>query len=163
MNLPTSREQTAGGATPVSSVVLNAVQDCIIGAKHAPLTIPIGASDWKAEGGGATYGTAAGKWTWGGFDDITVALRLPIGTRITGARFNYNRTAGTLNFKIQKMLANAGAWTDIATGSDAALAGAQVKTLACTETVVADTQYRLYIDSSGVATSDVTSFTIDRL
>lgn len=170
MTLPTNRLVTLAPSSAIPSALLNLLQDCIIGMKYPTITHPISPGSWLSEGAGGkwtggafAYAVGTGKWTSSGFDDITVGISLPVGTVLRGATFNFNRTSGTLNFKIQKKLAGAGAWTDIVTVSDAATVGAAVKTLSCAETIAVDTAYRLYLDSSAVATFDVANYTHDRL
>jgi hypothetical protein len=151
-----------GQAQSIFTAIKFAVPVTFAGGITNTNTVQVAASDWKAEAAGVTYSFANAKWTWTGFDDITTGIRPIVGKRLTGARFCFNRTAGTLNFSIQKRAAGAGAWANVVTGSDNATAGAGVKVLACTEVVAADTQYRLYVDSSGVATFDVASFDYDQ-
>jgi hypothetical protein len=128
-------------------------------AKHGVRTVQVDASLWTRAGAAAVYND--GVWTFGSFDSIVVGIRPEVGKRITGARFCFNRTGSTLNFKIQKRAAGAGGWTTIVTGADSATVGAGVKVLACADVVAADTQYRLWVDAVS-ATFDVSSFDYDQ-
>lgn len=85
MALPTSREQTANNSMPISSAVLNAVQDAIIGAKrkewYTPLWItPRFAGSWTVDVTGYIVSSA-------GVGGHMFLPGIDIGDRITGFNF----------------------------------------------------------------------------
>lgn len=75
MGLPTSREETATGASPVSSVTVNAIQDAIVGGK------------------------VAAHWRWYAFDNrapVLTNIALDNGGGVYDGRIRANGGAGTL-------------------------------------------------------------------
>ena len=86
MGLPTAREYTVTSATPVTSALLNALQDSVIGAKHPAI------DDWRFPAWLYTSGTAwtflagpgAYYWTSGGAAVGVAQVSTRVGDRITG-------------------------------------------------------------------------------
>lgn len=108
MGLPGSRERTYGTTEPVRGTDLNAIQDAIIGAKHASLTLwffPAGRV--VTAGGGALTGnsgwvseSAGSGWACG--------VPLFQGTRITGAKVRYQGSGAEVFPFSMSMLLNRG-------------------------------------------------------
>lgn len=87
MTLPVSRDQTATPASPVSSALLNKLQDMIVGRKHPTLTLHIPALAARTatalpsiNNQGASAVTAATVM------DFYVPVQIPEGCRITAVR-----------------------------------------------------------------------------
>jgi hypothetical protein len=149
----------SGQAQSIYSAVKFAVPVTFAGGIVGTRQIAVDALSWVKAGASATFDATLWKWTFPGFDSITVPIRPEVGKTITGARFCFNRTGSTINFKIQRRTTGAGAWTDVVAGSDSATVGAGVGVLSTSHVVLADTQYRLYFDAVS-ATFDASSFDI---
>jgi hypothetical protein len=92
MPLPTSREETATPANPVSSNTINAIQDSIVGAKFPLRTVWTPPRNLYLAGGVAPSNAAQVLTSTGAADVWCDALPLPPGTRITHIKA---RTFGT--------------------------------------------------------------------
>jgi hypothetical protein len=148
-----------GQAQSIYSAVKFAVPVTFAAGIVGTRQISVDALSWVKAGAVATFDATLWKWTFTGFDAISVPIRPEVGKTITGARFCFNRTGSTLNFKIQRRTTGAGGWTDVVAGSDSATVGAGVGVLSTSHVVLADTQYRLYVDAVS-ATFDASSFDI---
>lgn len=88
MALPTTRERTYGSNEPARGNDLNAIQDAIIGAKHASITL------WSLPTNGAQsagtadilYGSGNGYINVASGKQFVFGFQIPEGTRITGAK-----------------------------------------------------------------------------
>lgn len=104
MNLPGAREYTQATGQPVTPALVNALQDCIIGAKHPSLPYAIGALNFQmVTGGTATLDQENDLWTFGAVSKLVAPLRVPIGTRIHQLTWYYNRgNAGTVTLALKR-------------------------------------------------------------
>ena len=90
MALPTSRNRTYAAASPVIAADLNAIQDCIIGAKHGAKTMIIPGTSFKQKNTGAAvvYDNSPTLLTSGAAAADTIAsFEIPVGSSITAVRF----------------------------------------------------------------------------
>ena len=111
MGLPSSRNTTYTGATPVKSADLNDIQDAIIaGRHHGTLKRNVDISSFAVSSGSATYdGT---KITLGAITEIDVPITLNEGDTITAVTVYFNRDSGTtLTFALRERTPGSGPGT----------------------------------------------------
>ncbi|MEO7731240.1 MAG: hypothetical protein ABIY55_09730 [Kofleriaceae bacterium] len=94
--LPAARNTTYTAASPVRSVDLNDLQDCIIGKKFPSTPFYLPASSWRVVLGVATLDTG-GVWTLGAGTQLVREISLAPGTRITSLIFSINRNSDPLS------------------------------------------------------------------
>lgn len=118
MNLPTSRNTTYGANTPILSVDIDAIQDCIVGAKHPVIERPIHGSGWISPSALGTFNGSIWTGPAGGFE-VRAALDVPIGDRITHVTFTYNRAnAGTVTVTVVEVKLDGTGSNNLATFAD---------------------------------------------
>lgn len=124
MNLPTTREHTWTPDGPVYSADFNAVQDCIIGAKHPLHEIPLGGAAWRPVTNTTTWN--GDQWILAAADTIWCSIpRLAVGSRITDAKFGIKHgTLGTITLRVSRKPITGGAIEDLATLNDVTHDGA---------------------------------------
>ena len=154
--LPTTRDATIDGSSPIPSSLLNKLQDLFVGDKHVEREIPLSAPDWSPlpadtstyEGSDWTVGSGGGAGTGTFFCNVPI----PVGHRITQVSFAYPRgTAGTITMVLQKRTLLSGSPTDVATFVDSTHDGASVQHVisGINEVAVTGEAYYLKIAFSG--------------
>jgi hypothetical protein len=93
MGMPLTRDLALGPASIFPSTLGNALQDCIIGAKHGPIDIPISASAFVVETGAPTRSQNIWTFQTNTGNVIVADLRLPVGTKITQLVWSFNRNS----------------------------------------------------------------------
>jgi hypothetical protein len=149
------------------SADLNAIEDCIVGAKHPALIVPVGAPAFKSKNGAVPVNGQ--DWSLTAVEQLYYSLPLIPGTRLVEATFYYLLAGGSggATMKVRKAT-QGGAWVDLATFTDTTSTTNQQKVLAAINEVgVAGTQYQLYFDNgpggAGATRLDFASYKIDRL
>ena len=121
MTLPSSRNTSYGANQPILSNDLNALQDCVAGAKHPSLTSVLAAAAFQAptSAGGATFN--GDYWTTSGTMILTASLdMLRVGDRITGISATYVvGTGSSVTYQIIERNLTTLATTSVATATDA--------------------------------------------
>lgn len=102
MALPDTREATLIPGGPIPAVVLNALQDAVIGGKHRYSNYTIPACDWRVESGGnASLGL--NEWTINALTVLSAPIAIRVGQRIDEVTYQYNRGgAGTITITLVK-------------------------------------------------------------
>jgi hypothetical protein len=105
MALPTTRNITIAPSDPIPSVLLNALQDSIIGFKHPELIESYHAAAFMPAHGVGNASFNGGIWTTSTTEQFLCAIPYPVGTRITqvSATYRVGVTAGaTVSFLLQR-------------------------------------------------------------
>lgn len=160
MTLPASRNTTYSAGSSILSNDLNAVQDCIIGRKHGPITITIHGSRFSASASSVvvTKSQAGVSQAGGSAPSFIYGLDLPIGSRILSARaYLRDNAAGptAMYIALKKYIALTSTFAGIGL-TPASLGSGAYQALsvgAVAETVVAGTNYSLELIQSGGGTS----------
>src|SRR5689334_7309233 len=106
MGMPLTRDLTLDPGSIFPSALGNTLQDCVIGAKHGPIDIPISASAFVVDTGAPVR--SQNTWTFQTTTGnvIVADLRLPVGTRITQLVWSFNRNStdasGQFLFQLNK-------------------------------------------------------------
>lgn len=170
MGLPSSRDVNySPGATPVSGVNLNNIQDTIIGQKFRSTPLYISGSEFVVDGGNSTR--AGHVWTFASASTqrIALGLRLIPGTRITDIIWSYNRTSSTLLFELNRRSFGDGGVTSGTPSSLTISTGTGWTTVAASSVagmplVTTDGfYYQLALTSTSAALFDGVKLLIDRL
>jgi len=106
MGLPITRDLTLGSGAIFPSTLGNTLQDCVIGAKHGPIDVPISASAFVVETGAPTRSQNTWTFQTNAGNVVVADLRLPVGTRIMQLVWSFNRNSsngsGGMNFQLNK-------------------------------------------------------------
>ena len=130
--LPSSRNTTYTGGTPVKSVDLNDLQDCLIGAKHPLITRRLSAmsgasfSATQTAGGGNFSPTTSGAWVaTAQFQTLCIPLPVYVNERIVNIRgFVSCGVTDVLNMEARRTVYTVGgAGSSVQLGSAPASAG----------------------------------------
>jgi hypothetical protein len=112
--LPTSRNTNYSPTSPILSVDLDAIQDCIIGAKHGPLEMMIPAAAFVAAGQSAIAtpqnvnigGEAGGVWrNWAAAPNNKIVswIPIPVGSRVTAIDYYFNKLGSAASMQMNFM------------------------------------------------------------
>ncbi len=106
MGMPLTRDLTLGPGTIFPSTLGNTLQDCIIGAKHGAIDVPISGSAFVVEAGAPTRSQNTWTFQTSTGNTIVADLRLPVGTKIVQLVWSFNRNStdasGQLQFQLNK-------------------------------------------------------------
>lgn len=106
MGMPLTRDLTLGSASIFPSTLGNTLQDCIIGAKHGLIDVPISGSAFVVEAGAPTRSQNIWTFQTSTGNTIVADLRLPVGTKIMQLVWSFNRNStdasGQLVFQLNK-------------------------------------------------------------
>jgi hypothetical protein len=120
MALPTSRNTTYAASSPVLSVDLNALEDCIIGNKHPTLEMCLDASVFKGDSLALGTMNAAGYLSsFSAAGIVRAGVPIPVGKRIISVEVFYsiNGSAANLTPKLRKQILSTAVQADVVAGS----------------------------------------------
>src|SRR5215813_12881669 len=93
MGMPLTRDLALGPGSIFPSTLGNTLQDCIIGAKHGPIDVPISGSAFVVEAGAPTRSQNTWTFQTSTGNTIVADLRLSVGTKITQLVWSFNRNS----------------------------------------------------------------------
>lgn len=165
MSLPTSREETATSANPVKSAVINAIQDAIIGGKHAEIEIGIAACAFVGSGIAAL---GAVQLNFSGAATVFAPITAPVGDRITTIKWGYVVGASaTLTWSLRRRLVDGSAAEETITPvsgstSDNTAGGFESSTVTYNHQIAAGYVYVVYFSMSGTGNSNLFGASVKR-
>ncbi len=151
--LPYSRNRTYGPGTPVASVDLNDLQDCVVDDKHPELEIGLSAAAYTPNTGAGPALTDNTYWSGAVNIKYNAPLLVPVGKRITTFRQYYEiLVGGALSAKVRRIALATGVTTDAPGGAsqnDATNGG--IESFLFTMNHVAEAGYAYFVEVFPVA------------
>ncbi len=117
MSLPSTRNTSYNPDDPVLSNDINAIQDCLIAAKHGEIPMTVLGADgvdvagvWAKE---LLAGVPIARANGGGSNEMMIPLRIPVGCRLKSASIWADRNGQTGTFRFKDVNILAGTQVDI--------------------------------------------------